>query len=61
MTGLAGLPTYLDLACVMGLSSSIAEHVQVRDSGQGFSDAEMVMSLVLLNLAGGDCVGDIEA
>lgn len=61
MTGLAGLPTYLDLAYVMGLGGSIADHVQVRANGQGFTDAEMVMSLVLLNLAGGDCVGDIEA
>ena len=61
MTGLAGLPTYLDLAYVMGLGGCIGEQLKVRDNGQGFTDAEMVMALVLLNLAGGDSVGDIEA
>ena len=60
MPGLAGLPTYLDLAYVMGWGRSIEDHLRVRDNGQGFTDAEMVMALVLLNLAGGDCVGDME-
>ena len=40
MTGLAGLPTYLDHAYVLGLGGSIGEHVKVRDGGQGFTDPE---------------------
>jgi hypothetical protein len=59
MTGLGGLPVYLDLAEVIGLSRSISEHVRVRAEGQGWTDCEVVMSLMLLNLAGGECVEDV--
>ena len=60
LTGLAGLPIYLDLAYVVGLRDAIAEHVQVRSSSQGWTDAQMVTTLILLNLAGGQCVEDLE-
>ncbi len=60
MTALAGLPVYLDLAKVIGLSKSIQKHLKVRDNFQGWTDSQMVMSLVLLNLAGGDCVDDLK-
>ena len=59
MTALAGLPTYLDLASVCGLQASIDRHMGVRRGGQGWSDAQVLMSLILLNLAGGDCVDDL--
>lgn len=59
LTGLAGLPIYLDLAHVVGLRDAITEHVQVRGS-QGWTDAQMVTALILLNLAGGQCVEDLE-
>lgn len=60
MTALAGLPAYLDLAEVIGLSKSIQKHLKVREGGQGWTDSQLVLSLVLLNLAGGDCVEDIK-
>jgi len=60
MTALAGLPAYLDLARVMGLSKSIRKHLKIREGGQGWTDSQMVLSIVLLNLAGGDCVEDIK-
>jgi hypothetical protein len=60
MTSLAGLPAYLDLAYVAGLSQSIQRHVKLREGKQGWSDAQMLTSLVLLNLAGGDAVEDLE-
>jgi len=60
MTALAGLPVYLDLAGVIGLSKSIEKHLKVRKGGQGWTDSQIVLSLVLLNLAGGDCVDDIK-
>ena len=56
MTALAGLPAYLDLAHVVGLRDSITRHVRIREGEQGWTDAQVVLSLVLLNLAGGDCV-----
>jgi hypothetical protein len=59
MTALAGLPIYLDLASVLGVGDCIRAHVQVRKSGQGWTDEQFVLSLMLLNLAGGDCVDDI--
>jgi len=60
MTALAGLPVYLDLAKVIGLSKTIEKHLKVRKGGQGWTDSQIVLSLVLLNLAGGDCVDDIK-
>src|SRR5512139_464112 len=59
MTALAGLPIYLDLAWVLGVAESIRTHVHVRESGQGWTDEQAILSLMLLNLAGGDCVDDI--
>jgi len=58
MTALAGLPVYLDLASVLGLGDHIRAHMQVRQS-QGWTDEQMILSLVLLNLAGGESVDDI--
>lgn len=61
LTALAGLPAYLDLAQAAGLRDSICRHLTIRsDSRQGWSDHQIVMALILLNLAGGDCVADLE-
>lgn len=56
---MGGLPVWLDLAQVAGLSASIGRHLQVRAGSQGWTDSQMVMSLILLQLAGGDCVDDL--
>jgi hypothetical protein len=57
MTGLAGLPIYLDLMHAMGLPGQIGHHLQVKQ--RAWTDAQMVSSLILLNIAGGDCVEDL--
>jgi len=57
MTALAGLPVYLDLASVLGLGDHIRAHLTVKS--QGWTDEQVVLSLMLLNLAGGDCVDDL--
>jgi hypothetical protein len=59
MTALAGLPVYLDLAEVAALKTSIDRHQSMRDGAQGWSDSQIIASLVLLNLAGGDSVDDL--
>ena len=59
MTALAGLPTYLELAAICGLGESIERHVGVRRGAQGWSDRQVLMALIMLNLAGGDCVDDL--
>lgn len=60
LTALAGLPVYLDMARVMDLAGSIDRHVQVRKDSQGWTDSQVVMSLILMNIAGGDCVDDLK-
>ena len=60
MTALGGLPAYLDLAAVVGLGESVRRNVKVCKGEQGWTDEQIVLSLVLLNLAGGDCVDDVE-
>jgi hypothetical protein len=60
MTALAGLPAYLELGIVSGLSESIRRRMKVwAGRVQGWTDRQVVMVLVLLNLAGGDCVDDM--
>lgn len=59
MTALAGLPAYVELAQVAGLSRSIERHVRLREGGQGWRDSQVITSLVLLNLAGGEAVDDL--
>ena len=54
MTALAGMPLYLELAHIMRLRRLINESVQVRKGDQGWTDDQMIMALLLLNLAGGD-------
>jgi hypothetical protein len=60
MTALAGLPTYLEFGYVMGLSKAIENRLRIRSSDQGWSDCETVMSLILLNLADGQGISDLE-
>ncbi len=57
MTSLAGLPVYLDLASVLNLGESITSHLHVKV--QGWADEQIVLSLILLNLAGGECIDDL--
>jgi hypothetical protein len=60
LTAMAGLPVYLELAHVAGVWRSVADQVQTGRDSQGYSDAEMVLALILLVIAGGDCVDDLE-
>jgi len=59
LTAMAGIGAYFDLACRSGMVRSIERHVTARQGDQGWTDAEAVLSLVMLNLVGGDCVEDI--
>jgi hypothetical protein len=58
MTALAGLPVWLDLASVLNLGESIATHLHVKT--RGWTDEQIVLSLILLNMAGGDAVDDMD-
>ena len=52
MTALSGLMTYLELMQAAALRSSVERHVRLRERGQGWTDSQMIISLMLLNLAG---------
>ncbi len=55
------MPLYLDLAKVLDLWRTLDSEIGVRAlDSQGWSDAQVVMALVLLNLTGGESVDDIE-
>ena len=60
MTGLSGLMTYVELMDAAGLRSSVERHVRLRECGQGWTDSQMIISLMLLNLAGGESVSDLD-
>ncbi len=60
MTALGGLPIYMDMLHKVGLKESITGHIGVRKDSQGWTDSEVVTSLIMLNLAGGDCVNDLK-
>lgn len=50
-------PVYLYLMQVMGLPDQIRQHLQTKQ--RGWTDVQMVLSLMLLNLAGGNCEEDM--
>lgn len=58
LTSFAGLPLYLELANVSGLSTAMKQDLNTKT--QGWNDQQTILSLILLNVAGGDCVEDIE-
>ena len=60
VTALAGLPAFFELATMAGFRESVERRVGAANGAQGWTDWEMVASLLLLNLAGGDCVDDLE-
>lgn len=60
LTAFGGLPAYLDLAWATGFLKAIDRHLRMRAGDQGWADRQMILSLVLLNLVGGDCVEDID-
>ena len=59
LTSLGGLPVYIDLIKAIGLGAAIRRHVGAAGV-QGWLDIQMVLAVIFLNLAGGDCVDDIE-
>lgn len=58
-TGFAGLCAYVELACVLGLLEAVDQHLKVAGE-QGWLDRHQVLTTVLINLSGGDCMDDVE-
>lgn len=58
-TAYAGMLPYLDLWTNLGMPGTVDRLVHICGS-QGWMDRQLIQSLVLLNLVGGDCVTDVE-
>ena len=60
MTAMAGFGIYLDMMQVSGLCESVRRHIGLKEKSQGWSDVQMITSLMLLNVAGGESVSDLD-
>jgi hypothetical protein len=59
-TSRAGLMLYVELFRALGLREAIAEEVGVRRESAGYTDGQVVLALMLLNLSGGESVSDLD-
>jgi len=60
LTALGGLPLWMDIIRACGLADALDEHVGARQHSTGWTDSQLLMSGILLQVAGGDCVDDLE-
>ncbi|NIM17170.1 MAG: hypothetical protein GTO45_27640, partial [Candidatus Aminicenantes bacterium] len=60
LTGLCGLLLYLELFKVLRMDVIIGRHLKIKEDKQGWTDEQVIFALLLLNLAGGESVSDIE-
>lgn len=59
LTALGGLPIFLDLMNTIGVIQGLRHCLGAKDSMNGWSASDVVLALVMVNLAGGDCVEDL--
>ena len=59
MTAYGGLGLYFDLFSRLDLVDLVKQHLTVSGDNQGWSDWQQLLSVLLLNFTGGDCVDDI--
>jgi hypothetical protein len=59
-TGLCGLLLYLELFKALRIDVIIQRHLRIKEDKQGWRDDQVILALLLLNLAGGESVSDIE-
>jgi len=57
LTSFSGLPLYIELANISGLNTAINEALKLKQ--RGWTDQQILMTLILLNISGGDCVEDV--
>jgi len=58
-TSLAGSLVFLDLLHKMDFKNMVENNLSAKEGKQGWSDYCFLVSVILLNLCGGDCVNDI--
>lgn len=60
LTALGGLPLFLDLMNAMGVIADLRRALDQSGHLEGWSVSDVVLALILVNLAGGECVGDLD-
>jgi hypothetical protein len=60
LTALGGLPLFLDLMTGLGVIKSLRQYLAGPGDMQGWSVSDVVLALVMVNLAGGECVDDLD-
>lgn len=59
VTARAGLALVAEAMRAVGLDAAVEEHLELRERRSGYSEAEKVEAVVLLQSAGGECIEDI--
>ncbi|RLB53222.1 MAG: IS1380 family transposase [Deltaproteobacteria bacterium] len=59
-TALGGLPLFLDLMTGLGVVTSLRRNLACKSDMNGWSVSDVVLALILVNLAGGECVEDLD-
>ena len=59
LTGLSGLLLYVELFKALKLDKLIGRQLKIKSNSQGWRDDQLILALILLNLAGGESVSDI--
>lgn len=60
LTSFAGLSLVAETLRALGLCQSVERNLHLKERQRGFSEAQMVQSLVMLLAAGGESAADIE-
>lgn len=60
LTSFAGLGLVAQTLASLGVLSSVERNLVVKERQRGFTEAQMVQSIVLLQAAGGECAADME-
>jgi hypothetical protein len=60
LTSFSGLFPFLDLLSRLNFFELADKYVKVHEGDQGWFDSQLLLSMLLINLSGGDCPQDIE-
>lgn len=60
LTSMAGIGVYIDLFKILRIVQQLNHYLGQCRGKQGYRDSEVVLTIILLNLVGGDCVEDVD-
>lgn len=60
LTAMAGIGVYFDLFKILRVVQQLNHHLGKCEGKQGYRDSDVVLTIILINLVGGDCVEDVD-